>query len=175
MGKRCGERNKPVMKAMKLVVALAVVGVAWAALRGCWPSDERRIQKLLASLARDASVPAQGGALSDLASANRIADHFAPEFQINVSTPGAPDVAISDRAELVQAVLAAKGRQQGWKIELLDPQTVELGPASGVIEATVRAQASGEREPFVAEVRFTLVKIEARWRVRKVENVRTFE
>ena len=163
------------MKWSKCIWILALVGAVLVVLRAAWPSDERRIQKLLANLAREASTPAQGRALSDLAAANRVADYFAPEFQIRVSGFGAPDVAIDDRGELVQAVLAARGRQQVVKIDLLDPQMAEKGPGRAVVEATARAQVSGEREPFVAEVRFTLVKLEARWRVQKIENARTFE
>jgi len=163
------------MKSSKVIWIIVLAGILLAVLRLGWPSDERRIQKLLAGLAEEASAPAQGRALSDVAAANRLADYFAPEFEINVSAPGAPDVSISQRSELVQAVLAARGRQQGVQIDLLDPQTVELAPPTAVVDATVRAQAAGEREPFVVEIRFTLVKIEARWRVRRVENVRTFE
>jgi hypothetical protein len=163
------------VKWSNVIWVLVLAGAALATLRVGWPSEERRIQKLLANLAQEASAPAQGRALSDVAAANRIADYFAPEFELNVNAPGAPDVSISHRSELVQAVLAARSRHPGVKIDLLDPQTVELTPPSAVVDATVRAQAPGEREPFVAEMRLTLVKIEARWRVRKVENVRTFE
>jgi len=163
------------MKWRRFFVVAALGGVALAILNGWWPSDDKRILRLLTSLAREASAPAQGRTLSDLAGANRVADHFAPEFQINVHVPGEADVSISDRAELVQAVLAAKSRQRDLQIELLDPQTIDLGPASAVIEATARVQVSGEREPYVIEIRFTLVRIEARWRVRQIENVQTFE
>lgn len=163
------------MKWRKYLLALALGGAVLAVLRGCWPSDEKRILRLLTSLAREASAPAQGRTLSDLAAANRVADHFSPDFRIDIHVPGGPDVAIDNRAELIQTVLAAKGRQQDVQIELLDPQTIDLGPASAVIEATARTQVSGEREPYVIEIRFTLVKMEARWRIRQVENIQTFE
>jgi hypothetical protein len=163
------------MKWTKPIWTLVLAGAVLVTVWGWLPSDERRIQKLLASLAEEASTPAQGRALSDLASANRIAEYFAPEFEINVSVPGAPEVSISQRSELVQAIVAARGQQQGGKIELLDPQTVELVPPAAVVDATVRAQARGERDPFIAELRFTLVKTETGWRVQKVVNARTFE
>jgi len=163
------------MKGSRIVWMIAVAGLGLAAIAGWWPSDERRIHKLLTRLADEASVPARGGALADLSAANRIADAFAPAFEISLNVPGAPEVSISHRSELVQAVMTARSRQQGATIALLDPQTIKLAPASAVVEATVRAQAAGESEPFVAEVRFTLVKLDARWCVSRVETIRSFE
>ncbi len=163
------------MKWSKLLLALALGGAAFAGLRGCLPSDQKRILRLLTSLAEDVSAPAQGRTLADLAAANRVADHFAPGFQIQVTVPGAPDVAVSDRAELIRTIAAAKGRTRQVQVRFLDPQTVELGPASAVIEATAQAQVSGDPELYVVEIRFTLAKLEGRWRVRQVENVPTFE
>jgi len=92
-----------------------------------------------------------------------------------VTVPGAPDVAVSDRAELIQTIAAAKGRTRQVEVRFLDPQIVELGPASAVIEATAQARVSGDPELYVVEIRFTLVKLEGLWRVRQVENVPTFE
>ncbi len=163
------------MKWGKLLLVLALGGAAFAALRGCLPSDQKRILRLLTSLAEDVSAPAQGRTFADLAAANRVADHFAPGFQIQVAVPGAPDIAISDRAELIQTIAAAKGPTRQVKVRFLDPQTVELGPASAVIEATAQAQVSGDPELHVIEIRFALVKWDGRWRVRQVENVPTFE
>ena len=163
------------MKWRKLLLVVALGGVALAGLRTCVPSDEKRIVRLLTSLAEDVSAPARGGTLSDLAAANRVADHFAPGFQIHVVVPGAADVVVSDRAELIQMVVAARGRAREVKVRFLDPQTVELGPASAVIEATAQAQVSGDSELHVIEIRFSLVKVEGRWRVRGIENVPTFE
>lgn len=165
----------PVNKTLKWLVLVALLGTA-VATRSAWmPSDERRIQRLLSSLAREVSLPANDKPLADLAAANRIAGFFASPFRINVTVAGGPDVALTERSELVQTVLAARNRRTAIRVELLDPQTVELNRTNAVIEATARAQVGGEPEPVVAELRFVLVKLEAGWRVREVENVRTFE
>lgn len=157
-----------------ILVCLAAAAVV-IGLRALIPTDEQRIRKLLTRLAQEASVGSEDKPLTDLAAANRLADFFAPEFQVNVSGSGIPDLNVSERAELVQAILAARSRRQSIKAELLDPQVIQLDPARAVVETTARVQATGEPDPFVEELRFTLVKIEGRWRVQKVENLRTFE
>ena len=159
----------------RLIVALALFGAALAGLRAYAPSDERRIQRLLANLATEASRPAQGKALANLAAANRLADYFAPEFQINVTASGVPDLAINDRGELVQAIVAARARQGSVKVALLDPRTIELRVGTAVVEATAKAQNTGEPEPLIAMLRFTLAKLEGRWRIQRIESVRPFE
>lgn len=159
----------------RLILLLVCVGISVAVLRACLPSDERRIQKRLAALAEEVATPAQGKALADLAAANRLADFFAPEFQIQVAVSGAPDLAIDNRGELVQTILAAKSRTRSLKVALLDPRMIELGAGTAMVEATARAEVADEPEPLIAELRFSMLKVDGRWRVRKVENVKTFE
>jgi len=156
-----------------LWVALALTGAV--ALWVWMPSDERRIQKLLARLTSEINEPAQGSALANLAAANRFADLFAPGFQVRVNVPGAPDLNLSARSELIQAYVDAKNQRRSIQAELLDPRTIQLAAEEAVVEATARAQVSGESELFVAELRFTLVKVDRRWRIRDVESIRTFE
>lgn len=139
------------------------------------PDDEARIRKLLDALAREANVPAQGRTVADLAAANRLANLFAPGLQIQINLAGAPDVNVGSRSELVQLTLAAKSHASPFSVALLDPRILNLGTTSAVADATARATVSGEPEPVVAELRFHLVKIEARWRVQSVQNTRTFE
>jgi hypothetical protein len=159
----------------RLILAVVLLGAAMAGLRLCVPSDEQRVRRLLADLAKEASTPARGKTFAHLAAANRVADFFAPEFQINITASGVPDLAISDRGELVQTVLAAKARQESVSVEFLDPRMIELAARAAVVEATAKAQVASEREPFVAMLRFALVKLDGRWRVQKIESLRTFE
>lgn len=169
-----GEAN-PVNARQKYGLLLALAAVCAAALYFWMPSDERRIHRLLTRLASEISTTAQGGTFAELKAANRVADLFAPEFQIQVNVSGAPELNLSERGELIQLFLNARSRHRSIKVDLLDPQTVRLGSREAVVEATGRAQVSGENEIWVAELRFTLVKVDGRWRIREVESIRTFE
>lgn len=159
-------------KHLVLLVALVVGAMA---LRALIPSDERRVHALLAQMVREINEQSRGGTFSDLAVANRVADYFGPEFEIRINATGAPELDISDRSELIQMLLSARKSRRGVKVSLLDPQTVGISKTNAVVEATGKAEVSGETDVFVSELRFTLVKIDRRWRIRRVETIRTFE
>ncbi|HNQ88765.1 MAG TPA: hypothetical protein PKM73_09140 [Verrucomicrobiota bacterium] len=159
----------------KTFVIAVLVAAFIALVRLLAPNDEARIRKLLDTLAREASVPAQGKPVTDLAAANRLANLFAPGLQIQINLAGAPDVSVGSRTELVQLTLTAKSHASPFTVDLLDPRIFNLGSTSAVVDATARATVSGEPDPVVAELRFHLVKVEARWRVQSVQNTPTFE
>lgn len=159
----------------KYGLLLAAVVVGAVVLRALIPSDERRVHALLARMVHEINQESGRGAFSDLAAANRVADYFGPEFEIRINATGAPELDICDRSELIQVLLHARKSRRGVKIALLDPHTVRISKTNAVLEATGKAEVSGNTDVFVSELRFTLVKIDRRWRIRKVESIRTFE
>jgi hypothetical protein len=51
--------------------------------------------------------------------------------------------------------------------------TVAPDKQSAVADLTVEANISGERDPMVQEMKFTLQKIDGKWLITRVETVRT--
>jgi hypothetical protein len=159
----------------QIALWLAVGGLVLLAVRQLLPNDEKRIRKTLLELADKASAPGSGRALDHLAAAAEVAAFFAPQFEINIETTGV-DLAISERAELIQTVVSARSLPRSARIEFLDI-VVNVGTDNKVAtaELTARVAISGERDSIVAELRFEMIKLERRWLIRRIETMRTFQ
>ncbi|MCX8107382.1 MAG: hypothetical protein N3G20_01110 [Verrucomicrobiae bacterium] len=160
--------SKGIALLVTVVCGLALVSIL---LR----SDERRIISLLDEMVREINSQKKGSYLANLATANRIADFFDTDFEIQIEAAGTPELHITERSELIQVLLRAKNWSQKIRVELLDPRFLEVTSVGAVVDATGKAQVSGQDDIFVSELRFSLVKTDGRWRIRKVQTVPTFQ
>jgi hypothetical protein len=155
-----------------LVVALAALGIwLWTVL---FPNPEKVIRQRLTELARTASSSSGESDLARLAAARSLAGFFSTNVEFQVELPELARYSIMDRDEIMQAALMARSRAGGLKVKFPDiNETVAPDKQSAVADLTVEANISGERDPLVQEMKFTLQKIDGQWLITRVETVRT--
>jgi cytoskeletal protein RodZ len=155
-----------------LVVALAALGIwLWTVL---FPNPEKVIRQRLTELARTASSSSGESDLARLAAARSLAGFFSTNVEFQVELPELARRDSMDRDEITQAAFAARSRVGGLKVKFPDINvTVAPDKQSAVADLTVEANISGERDPMVQEMKFTLQKIDGKWLITRVETVRT--
>ena len=142
-----------------LFAALAALGVwLWTVL---FPSPEKVIRQRLAELARTASSSSGESDLARLAAARSVAGFFSTNVELAVELPELGQRNSMDREEITQAALMARSRAGGVQVKFPDINiTVAPDKQSAVADLTVEANISGEHDPFVQEMKFTLQKID---------------
>ena len=163
---------------MKIAVRLALLAAAAAAGVWLWtvffPSPEKIIRAQLAQLARDASFNSGEGTLVVLNKAEKLASFFSTNVEVNLDVPGRFQHSFDNRIEIAQAAAAARSAVGGLKVEFLDADVaVGADKSSATADLTVRAQAAGDRDFIVQEMKFTFQKIGGDWLITRVETVRT--
>lgn len=155
-----------------LVAVLAALGIwLWTVL---FPNPEKVIRQRLMELARTASSSPGESDLARLAAARSLAGFFSTNVELQVELPELSRYSIMDRDEIMQAALMARSRAGGLKVKFPDINvTVAPDKQSAVADLTVQANISGEPDPIVQEMKFTLRKIDGRWLITRVETVRT--
>jgi hypothetical protein len=164
---------------MKVVFRIAMFAIL-AAL-GVWlwtvlfPSPEKVIRKRLVELARTASSSSGESDLARLAAARSVAGFFSTNVELAVELPELGQRNSVDREEITQAALMARSRTGGG-VQVKFPDiniTVAPDKQSAVVDLTVEANVSGEHNPFVQQMKFTLQKTDGRWLITRVETVHT--
>jgi hypothetical protein len=155
-----------------LFAALMALGVwLWFIL---FPSPEKVTRKRLVELARTASSLSGESDLARLAAARRVAGFFSANVELNVELPELGQRNSMDREEITQAALMARSRAGGVQVKFPDINiAVAPDKQSAVADLTVQANVSGERNPFVQQMKFTLKKIDGQWLITRVETVHT--
>jgi hypothetical protein len=155
-----------------LFAALVALGVwLWFIL---FPGPEKVIRKRLTELARTVSFSSSEGDLTRLAAARSVAGFFSTNVELNVELPELGRRNSMDREEITQAALLARSRAGGVQVKFPDINiTVAPDRQSAVADITVEANVSGEHNPTVQEMKFTLHKIDGQWLITRVETVRT--
>ena len=151
-------------------VALIVLGVwLWTIL---FPSPEKIIRKQLAKLAQDASFSQDENNLLKMADAQKIADFFTGDVEVNIAIPGHSQETLEGRNEITTAALAS--RQEATALDVKFPDvnvTVAPDRNSAIADVTVDATVSGERDAIIQELKITFQKIDGHWLISKVETV----
>lgn len=162
------------MKWLARLVGLVALGaLLWWGWWTFFPSDERRVTKLLNQIAATVSVPADGKFVGGVLAADRLQSYFTPQVEVAVEVPGEARFNLTGREELAQAYLLARSQYRGLTVEFFDMQ-VALAPGheTAVADLTARARrATGEIH--VQELRMNLVRHEGEWRVQRVETTRS--
>jgi len=155
-----------------LLAALAALGVwLWMVL---FPSPEKAIRKRFAELARAASFSPGQGDLARLAAARSLAGFFGANIEMNVDLAGHVQNSPMSREEITQAVLLASSGTGSLRVKFPDLNvTVAPDGQSAVVGLTIELNLSGERDPVVQEMKFTLQKTDGQWLITRVQTVHT--
>jgi len=157
---------------LALLLALAS-GVFW-----CWhylfPGPELLIRKQLAQLALAASISPNEAPLARLAKAQRLAELFARDAQVNVEVPGRADQTFSGREEVQQAALGARALLSTLQVTFVDVNvTLAANKHSAITHLTATADMPGERLPEVEELEIGFTNVDNAWLINKVQTVKT--
>jgi hypothetical protein len=162
---------------MKIFSRFILIAAAAAAI-GIWfwtilfPNPEKVIRKELSELARDASFTGNQSSLAGIAGAQKVANFFSTNAEVNLNAPGRTQT-LAGRDEIMQAVAAARAALDGLKVEFPDVSvTVAPDKQSADADLTVKAQIAGNPE-FIAQMKFTFQKTGRKWLITRVETVRT--
>ena len=155
-----------------LLAALAALGIwLWTVL---FPSPEKVVRRRLTELARTVSSSANESDLTRLAAARSVAGFFAATVELNVDLPELGQHNSMDREEITQLALMGRSRAGGLRVKFPDINiTVAPDQQSAVADLNVEANVSGEHDPIVQEMKFTLRKTDGQWLITRVETVRT--
>jgi hypothetical protein len=154
-----------------VLLAAGACGVwLWTAL---FPSPEKIITRQFEKLARAASVQPGAGYLPRMAGAQTVGGFFSTNVDVNIDTLGFQQHAAMSRDDIVQAMMAAH-LSGGLTVKFPDINvTVDPDQQSAQADITVEAQAPGEQDMTVQEMRFTLRKLDGKWLITRVQTVRT--
>lgn len=163
---------------MKLMLRLVLLAIAIAVGVWLWtvffPGAQKMIRQQLAAVARDASSNPNQNPLVSAANAQMLAGHFSTNVEVQLDVPGRVQHTFNSREEIVQAAVLASSAANGIKVQFLDVN-VTLGPdqQSAVADLTLKAQAAGDKDFIVQEMKVTLQKTGGKWLITRVETVRT--
>jgi len=161
---------------VRVIMLAALAALLWWGWRTFFPSDERRVQKLLHGIAETVSVPAEGKFVGGVLAADRLKGFFTPEVEIAVDVPGETHFNLNGREELAQAYLLARTQYRGLTVEFFDIQvSVASDRETAVADLTARARQPGRQELHVQEMRVNLVRRAGEWRVQRVETTRSIK
>lgn len=139
-----------------------------------FPSPERVIRKYLTELARSASFGHNEAPMAVLLNSQKVAGFFTADVEIYMDVPGRSQQVLNGRDNLAQAAMQLRSAVGGLQVEFYDI-IVALTPDKATAEAnlTLKARIAVERDPFIQELKLKLNKAEGRWRIYRLETVRT--
>ena len=154
------------------ILALLLLGV-WIC-RILFPNDEKLIRQLLAEAAETAAVKPEENPLLRIAGASKLVGFFSPDAVLKLDVAGVDTRTLDNPDDLRQAVTAARASLQEAKFQLHEVQ-VNLGPDSQSATAQLVALAylNGSGDPLVQELKMQLKKIDHRWKISRVETVKS--
>ncbi len=159
---------------LNITAAVVALFVGVSVYRILFPSDEKLIRRLLAEAAETAAVKPNENPLFKIAAANKLIAHFSPDAVLKLEVAGVDTSALASPEDLRQAVTAARANLQEARFQLHEIE-VNVGPDSQSASAQLVAIAyiNGSSDPLVQELKMQLRKIERRWKISKVETVKT--
>ena len=155
-----------------MLAALVALGVwLWFVL---FPSPEKVIHKRLVGLANAVSFSSDENNLLRLAGAQSLGDFFSADVEVDIDVPGHERHNFMGRQEITRAALTARSAVAWLKVKFPDIN-IKVAPdkQSAVANLTLEARVSGQQDPIVQEMKFTLQKTDGKWLVTHVETVRT--
>lgn len=160
--------------AVRVVLLAAIAGLGiwlWGVL---FPSPDKIIHRQLAKLAARVSFARDEGNLERLADAERVADFFSSNVEVNIDLPGHEQHSFAGRDEITQAALGSR-QAVNWLSLKFPDINVSVAPdqASAGAEVTANVSIPGEADVFAEELKISFEKSDRHWLINKVETVRT--
>ena len=158
---------------VRLILPAGLIALAVWSWGFFFPTPQKIIENHLLKLARLASFSSQDGNFKRLADNEKIGSLLARNIHVVLDAPGVQGQIFDDRAELLQAVMAAHSTVKDLHTEFTDIG-IRLNPdqQSAVALVIVKAKMGGEPDWFFEEVRFTFKKISDDWLVTGLETVK---
>lgn len=161
-------------KVVNLLLLAALIAVGILMWRHFFPNEEKRVRKMLSSLAEDISDSKKKSLITNAVAVDSIASYFTPDAEIDGDIPEFGHISISGRPEIVNAAIGA--RALGARVEFGDIAIkIEPGKETATVELTVKVIVPGQREIEMQDARLSLKKYDGDWRIAKAETVRAFK
>lgn len=157
-----------------LVVAIVLAGLGFLLYRKLFPTDETLIRRMLDTVAATASVSPDEKPLTRLSRAAQLAAQFAGTVTMNVDISGLQGRTIQTHEELAQLIAGARANVSDAKVEFIDAN-ITINNDHAQVHTTAFIRISGQGDPTVQELNMGLVKPDGRWRIERVETVRTLK
>lgn len=154
------------------LLAAVVLALALFLYPRLFPSEERRLLRLLDDLAAAASIPAAEKDLTRLNKAARLAGFFTTDTEITVDLGPWQGRVIQGRDELLQLVLTARANAGEVNVKFVDPN-VTVTDDTATVHATGFAKLAGQSDPAVQEMKLHFTRSGRSWKIRRVESIRT--
>jgi hypothetical protein len=161
-------------RVVQFLLVVAMAGLAYWLWTVFFPSPEQVIRSRLNALARTVSFDSRGGLLSQALTAEKIADFFTTDADIEIDVSGYPKTSLQGRDEVQQAAMAARSRLTALKVGFVD-MNVKLDPdgQGAKVDVTGNATVPGEKDISAQEFNFVLKKVDGKWQISHVETVKT--
>jgi len=153
-----------------IVVALLV---AFWAYRALFPGDEKLIRRLLAEVAETAEVKSNENPLFKIAGANKLAGYFSPDAVLRMDVPGVDSRGLDSPEDIRHAFTAARAGLQEAKFQVQELQVTVADSQSATAQFVGVAYLNGSGDPLVQEFKMQLRKMDSRWKISRVETVKT--
>lgn len=151
---------------------IGVAALGFLGYRFLFPSDERKIQKLLTGLAKTASFQPNQGNLARLAKASQVADYFAADVQISLPGINSQLSALNGKDEIMQVMVTAQTALQKAEINFYDILVqVEPGGQRALAHFVALAKINQEKDPMVQELKSGLIKKDGQWKVLELKGI----
>jgi hypothetical protein len=161
-------------RAVPIIIAAAVIGMAFWLWSVFFPTPEKVIQSRLNALAKAISFSSSGGALGKAYDAQKAANFFTADVDVELNVPGYDSISMHGRDEVLQVALGARARLTSLKVEFPDMNiTIDPGGQTAKVNLTAKAMVPGERDISAQEFNFMLKKVDGKWLIYKVETVKT--
>jgi hypothetical protein len=161
-------------RAAQILVAAAVVGLGFWLWTVIYPSPETVVRSRLNGLAKALSFNSKGGLLGNAYDAQKAAEFFTPDVDVEVNLAGFEPISLRGRDEVLQIVVAARSRLASLKIEFPD-MNISIGPdgQTAKVNLTGKGVVPGERDISAQEFNFMMKKVNGKWLIYQVETVKT--
>lgn len=161
-------------RVVQIVLLIAIVALGFWLWTVLLPSPEKVVRSRLNALAQTMSFKSGSGNIANAYKAEKAADFFTPDVDVEVNLTGFEPITLHGRDEVLQIAMAARSRLTSLKVEFPD-MNVTFGPdgQTAKVNLTGKATVPGERDISAQEFNFQLKKVDGKWLIYHVETVRT--
>jgi hypothetical protein len=142
--------------------------LVWIGIK-LFPNDGRLIRKRLAAIAEHASIRPNESSLARVANASKLIEFFAQDVTVQVE---GLELAVHDRNDLREAVLAARANLREVEVQFVDIHvSFPEGKDAAIAYLSAIAHLDGQTNAFGQELKVSLRKVNRDWLVSGVESV----
>ncbi len=161
-------------RAAQVIFAAVIVGLGIWLWTVMFPSPEKAIRMRLNALAKTLSFNSKGGVLGKAYDAQKAAEFFTTDVDVEVNLSGYEPISLHGRDEVLQIAMAARGRLTSLKIEFPD-MNISIAPdgQTAKVNLTGKGTIPGERDISAQEFNFMMKKVDGKWLIYRIETVNT--